>query len=158
MCRHVSANFPPDITSVPAARRLVQRQLANWEVEDSDGIVALLVTELVTNVVVHAQTDVEVVVAVAEGTVEVAVADGSRRTVWPLRLVWTSERGRGLLLLDRLADLWGVQPNERGKSVWFRVAIPDSWPWRQQCPCHGADLHETVLLGSGNRVKSLSPN
>jgi anti-sigma regulatory factor (Ser/Thr protein kinase) len=157
VCRHVAAKLPPEPASVAAARRLVDRQLRAWEVDLADGTISLLVSELVTNAVVHAGTEIELVVAIAGGTVEVGVTDGVSGSVTPSHLAWTSEGGRGLLLVERLAREWGTQSVPAGKCVWFRIGL-DGWAWQQQCSCHGEDLHDTVLLPSGSRLRILEPH
>ncbi len=84
---------------------------------------ALLVSELVTNAVLHAGTDVIMHVTPGAARLRVEVVDGS-----PGGLVRvqdsdpTSSRGRGLRLVDLLAREWGVLESEAGKTVWFELA------------------------------------
>lgn len=162
MCRHVAEQFPPEPASAGAARALVAGQLDRWELDDPDGSIVLLVSELVTNAVRHAGTPVELTMAVAEGTVEIGVADSDPRIVSHLRpdqrgetdrtIAWQSESGRGLFLVDVLAEEWGTEHFSAGKQVWFRMSAGEHWPYRTECPCHGAELHDAVQLGSGRHV------
>jgi GAF domain-containing protein/anti-sigma regulatory factor (Ser/Thr protein kinase) len=85
---------------------------------------ALLVSELVTNAVVHARTSVGLRVSAVGDRLRVEVADGSRAR--PVRQDFRPEAtgGRGLLLLDRLATTWEVRRTPDGKTVWFELALP----------------------------------
>ena len=74
--RHVRATFPADPASAAAARRFVRHAIANWRAADAAADVALLTSEIVTNALVHAGTDIEVVCHV-EGPPPRAVAEGN---------------------------------------------------------------------------------
>lgn len=113
--------------SVRHIRRIVRSLLAEWELAELVDAVELGVTELVTNVVRHVpDRRCEVVVLrTAEAGVRVEVADGAPelpRVTADLPL--EGESGRGLLLLDAVADKWGVggRPGE-GKTVWFECRL-----------------------------------
>jgi anti-sigma regulatory factor (Ser/Thr protein kinase) len=84
-------------------------------------VVLLLVTELVTNAVIHAQTPVRVCVDISGSRVRIDVQDEA--TTMPGRRLVPLESvgGRGLLLVERLADRWGYEPHPRGKTVWFEI-------------------------------------
>lgn len=91
----------------------------------SDGDVdtaLLLVSELVTNAVLHAKTAIGLTVAQRAGTVRVSVADDSPEG--PVRRAATLDSfgGRGMTLIDTLATRWGVErhPGD-GKTVWFEL-------------------------------------
>lgn len=81
----------------------------------------LVVSELVTNAVVHAATPVDVEAIVRRHGVRVEVADGSPHPPVPRAYEGLAGTGRGLRLLEELADEWGVQPHPRGKTVWFEL-------------------------------------
>lgn len=78
-------------------------------------------SELVTNAVVHAGTNITLRVVPDDVGARVEVADGS--TVMPgLRLATSrSHSGRGLLLVDHFSREWGVERTTSGKTVWFVV-------------------------------------
>lgn len=89
---------------------------------------ALVVTELVTNAVVHGHTSPRLRVGWDGRTVALEVEDDGpgRPTLQPLDPLTTS--GRGLTLVDRMADGWGVtepgRPGTRaGKVVWARIDL-----------------------------------
>jgi PAS domain S-box-containing protein len=86
--------------------------------------VALVVSEVVTNAVVHAGTAIGLSVQVFGGRVRVEVQDGSphlpdRREQSPM-----AGFGRGLMLIESVVDAWGVARGSHGKTVWFEVGRP----------------------------------
>nr|BFE64159.1 hypothetical protein GCM10020063_086850 [Dactylosporangium thailandense] len=86
----------------------------------------LLVTELTTNSVVHAGTEVDLEITASDTSLTVAVLDFSPGVVTP-RSVETGgelpERGRGLLLVEQMATAWGTVHFSGGKGVWFRLDV-----------------------------------
>lgn len=121
-----TANLRADHEAPRAARDLLrgmaaQTGCAEGRVEQA----ALLVSELVTNAVLHGRTDVvRLALAVDGRTVEVAVHDRSPDAPVPGDADPSDLHGRGLLLVERLAEAWGVSPlpeGGRGKAVWFRL-------------------------------------
>ncbi len=84
----------------------------------------LLVSELATNAVVHANTDFSVSVHISAGRVYVEVRDGDRREVDVAAEREISElaiSGQGLRIVGRLAGSWGTRVEDHGKVVWFSV-------------------------------------
>ncbi len=132
-----SAAYLPEPAAVAAARKFVRDTLRSW-LDTAPGAAAdgglvddavLLTSELVTNAVVHAGTQVQVTCKLAAGAVEVVVRDSH-----PARMVpgpapddtVPTERtgGRGLLLPSALAAAWGVSYGTDAKAVWFRMGLP----------------------------------
>lgn len=121
----------PVAPSVRAARRFVEEELTGASVDDE--VVAravLLVSEAVTNAVLHAVTTVTVGVAVGDGMALVEVGDRSPQLPTPRSHAGESVTGRGLELMAALAAAYGVRPEPDGKVVWFTVGGPgaDSGP------------------------------
>jgi anti-sigma regulatory factor (Ser/Thr protein kinase) len=114
-------SLPPHPSSVGQARRFVRDQLAALGVQDPGGSAELVVSELVTNAVIHAGTSVAVLVARDGAGARVEVSDGS--AVMPgLRVVTAgSSSGRGLTLVEHFARRWGAERTPAGKVVWFVV-------------------------------------
>ncbi len=82
----------------------------------------LLTSELVTNAVVHAQTEVAVTITRRDRhTVSVSVRDGSSLAPRPATHPDDSMTGRGLGILDMLADSWSVDTEAGGKTVTFTL-------------------------------------
>ena len=82
----------------------------------------LLVSEVVTNALVHSGTSIDVSMSADEQGVLVEVGDGSKHVPRPRHYAATAITGRGLALLDQTADDWGVVRGIRGKTVWFVLA------------------------------------
>jgi anti-sigma regulatory factor (Ser/Thr protein kinase) len=120
-----SRKFPEAKSSVPQARQFVAESLTDVVPEVCE-TAALLVSELATNAVVHAESEfaVTVVYPAASGRVRVEVTDQDETQPTPSRPPPNIPHGRGLLLVASLADEWGVQEARRrsGKSVWFELA------------------------------------
>jgi hypothetical protein len=89
--------------------------------DDDMAVLGLLTSELVTNGVLHARTDLTYGIAVTPDLVLVGVGDGSSAVpTEPTGSEPTS--GRGMHLLVSLAHQWGVHVGDGGKVVWFTIA------------------------------------
>lgn len=123
--------LPPTTDSVPLARRFVRQQLTNSGC-DVDTVV-LLLSELVTNAVLHARSEIVVSLKGTDDTVRVEVADASPTPPRLHRFHVESATGRGLRLLDRLSMSWGVErtrlDDRAGKVVWFEVGTASETAW-----------------------------
>ena len=120
--------FPPAARSVVEARRRVTQALEDWELIALCDAVVLLTSELVTNAVLHARTPVTVAVTREGDGVRVSVTDGSHVTPARRRSSATATTGRGLQLLETLADHWAVDTDTDGTTVWFTVS-GERDPW-----------------------------
>ena len=117
----VWADLPADPSSAGEARRLVRTTLEGWRLDDLVESATLLVSELVANSVLHAGTTIRVLVRRANGRVRVEVHDGNERAPARKHYSTLSTTGRGLLLVERMASDWGVEPSAGGKYVWFEL-------------------------------------
>ncbi|MFC9591226.1 ATP-binding protein [Streptomyces sp. NPDC056944] len=122
----VQLEVGPDPAEVGRARRWARSRLAGSGIGDDEPLadtLVLLISELVTNAVVH--TGCPAVLRMlfpAEGSgVRVEVADTSDRPPRPRHAEGDDTNGRGLELVDGLADRWGWQPEGAGKSIWCEV-------------------------------------
>jgi len=130
-----SAAYRPEPAAVAAARKFVRETLQSWlETRPGPadaGLVddaVLLTSELVTNAVVHAGTQVHVTCKLAASAVEVVVRDShpARMVPGPARdenVPAERTSGRGLLLPSALASTWGVSYGADAKAVWFRMGL-----------------------------------
>ena len=120
--------LPPTARSTTQARRFVLGALADWGLDGLRDTAALLTSEVVTNSVLHARTDIEVTVTRLDDGVRIEVADGSRRA--PVRRLQLDEAttGRGVELLEQLAGSWEVAVHDSGKVVRFDLS-EDVDPW-----------------------------
>lgn len=107
--------------SVSVAREFVRQHATDRP--DQRDVAALLVSELVTNAVVHAASDVEVEVDVTDNALRVAVRDRKSGALPTLRRrSLTADHGRGLWLLSMLSTGWGFDSDHSGKVTWFELA------------------------------------
>src|SRR3954449_2288443 len=123
-----SLRLPPTARSTTQARRFVLDALAEWGLDQLRDTAALLTSELVTNSVLHARTEVEVSVERIDDGVSIEVTDGSRRS--PTRRMQNEQAttGRGVELLEQLAGSWDVTVHPDGKTVRFSLS-EDADPW-----------------------------
>ncbi len=122
----------PSVTeSVPKARAYVRRALAAADSAADVDTAALLVSELVTNAILHARTPLLVSVDSRGGEAHIEVHDESSTAPRLHPFSATSATGRGLRLLDSLAKRWGVEvdPDGNGKTVWCEVGPPAEATW-----------------------------
>lgn len=121
--------LPPSTESVPVARRFAREQLRHSQ-SDVDTVV-LLVSEVVTNAVLHAHSEVVLLILQREDVTRIEVSDAS--PVPPRLHNFTAESatGRGLRLLDQLALRWGADAasSGTGKVVWFEVGSASDTSW-----------------------------
>ncbi|MFD6115372.1 SpoIIE family protein phosphatase [Streptomyces yangpuensis] len=110
---------------IAGARRQVRELLHDWADEEQLDSVVLMVSEMVTNVLVHTDGDAllvaEAVGELGERRLRVEVADSSDELPHKRHPGEMASSGRGVLLMEMLADAWGVDPRGEGKSIWFEL-------------------------------------
>jgi len=115
--------LPADRRAPGAAREIVRAALAEAELTEVMNEALLLTTELTTNGVVHAGTDIDLEVVADREELTVTVTDFAEGL--PTRItpngVEIAEGGRGMLLVDHFATSWGTTHYPHGKGVWFRL-------------------------------------
>jgi anti-sigma regulatory factor (Ser/Thr protein kinase) len=110
--------------AVGHARRYTRRVLRAWGVEAEADAVLLVVSELVTNALVHTDGKVRLDLTLLADRLRVAVADASPRTPRkPPSIGWEATGGRGILLVEAMSSAWGTVPVSGGKQVWAEVPI-----------------------------------
>ncbi|WP_237322853.1 SpoIIE family protein phosphatase [Streptomyces sp. JJ36] len=115
--------------AVMHARRYTARTLRAWGLEEEIDVVLLVVSELVTNALVHTQGEVRLDLTYAVDRLRVAVRDQSPRApVKPATVDWEATGGRGLMLVDAVTGTWGSVPLSGGKQVWGEIALPPREP------------------------------
>ena len=113
-----SQNLPAELGSVSVARQFVRETLES--VPGSVlGAVELMVSELATNSVKHAKTSFEVVIERSGTAVRVEVSDRGDGEPTPRNPTPSEPTGRGLRIVDLLADKWGVRRTGDKTTVWF---------------------------------------
>ncbi|MFI9274818.1 SpoIIE family protein phosphatase [Kitasatospora sp. NPDC052896] len=132
-----AATFEPDGRSASAARGFVRAALLGWGLPEVVDDAVVLVSELVTNAVVHAGTAAEVSCLRDEDSVQIGVTDRHPERGLPAFAgpaageVAVSEHfadadgegGRGLLMCSALSSRWGVEYSAGQKTVWFRLPL-----------------------------------
>lgn len=113
-------------TSVRKAREFVSRTLSEWDLERLVDDALLVVSELATNALTHADSACRVRLALTSATVRIDVLDTGAGTPEPQPASSTAEHGRGLHLVGALTSAWGLEvvPGE-GKLVWAELTRQD---------------------------------
>lgn len=143
--RH-SMTLPADGRSVGHARRRLREILSGSRSEGVLEAAELALSELVTNAVMHAGTDVKLRVHAAEAALRVEVEDGSPHLPVLRHFAATSRTGRGLHLLDQTVDRWDVTLHEDGKTVWFEIGETGFGTAQSRGRSPAARAAEVVLL------------
>lgn len=120
----VQLEVGPDPAEVGRARRWARSRLAGSGIGDDEPLaetLILLISELVTNAVVHTGCPAVLRMLFGEPGVRVEVADASGRAPARRQAAGDDTGGRGLELVDGLADRWGWQPEGAGKRIWCEV-------------------------------------
>ncbi|WP_406154186.1 SpoIIE family protein phosphatase [Streptomyces sp. NBC_01023] len=124
--RHISlaiAQAQPE--RVSAARRQLRELLHDWADSEQVDSAALMVSEMATNVLIHTDGDATLTADITGESgsrrLRVEVSDDSDELPHKRRPGEMASSGRGLLLMEMLADMWGVDPRGSGKSIWFEL-------------------------------------
>ena len=110
---------------VAVARQQLRELLHDWDSQDQIDSAVLLLSELLTNVLVHTDADAvllaEVRGEIGDRRMRVEVTDTSDDLPHKRRPGELASSGRGLVLIELLAQSWGVDPRGEGKSIWFEL-------------------------------------
>ncbi|WP_406438133.1 SpoIIE family protein phosphatase [Streptomyces sp. NBC_00631] len=114
---------------IAEARQHVRELLHDWGSPDQVDSAVLLVSEMLTNVLVHTDADALLLAEVSgrapERRLRVEVTDAGDDLPHKRRPGELASSGRGLVLIEILADAWGVDPRGQGKSIWFELYESD---------------------------------
>jgi len=135
--RRTALALEPALDSPSRARHFAGTMLESWGLGALRPRVELLVSELVRNAVEHAGTTCTLTLVEAHGCLRIEVADAStvlpqRRRPSPMDLT-----GRGLVVVESVADNWGAEPDPGGKVVFCELDVP-SVPSRLEPSTEGA--------------------
>jgi anti-sigma regulatory factor (Ser/Thr protein kinase) len=122
----VRQEFPNSLQSIGKARHYAAdtlRDLPSSLVESA----ILIVSELATNSLRHAQTGFALVIDLDDAQLQIAVTDFGAGEPAMQSPGPTDHSGRGLRIVELLAADWGITPSTplEGKTVWFRLTIED---------------------------------
>ena len=121
MVRSASEPFPPTLSSPREIRSFVSHTIQQWGFHSLCETAELLVSEVVTNVVVHARTPGLATVTALPAGVRVDVTDGGRDLPDPRRPGPAEPEGRGLGIVAALSRRWGIEVEHDSKTVWFEL-------------------------------------
>ena len=119
----VETQLPSSLNSPQLARAFLRSTLETWKLDGFGEVTKLLATELVANVVTHVGAPMTLRVQRGPSTMRVEIEDPSTEVPIVRHPNPAEEHGRGVLLIDELADAWGVEPRADGKTVWFEIDV-----------------------------------
>jgi anti-sigma regulatory factor (Ser/Thr protein kinase) len=121
--RPARITLPRNPSSVAAARRFIQARAAAWSFpEPASQQLVLIGSELVTNAVLHARTELTLTLELHANRVRISVEDGSSAPATLRHYRADALTGRGLGVVAALSDNWGISAADDGKVVWAELA------------------------------------
>jgi serine/threonine-protein kinase RsbW len=126
--RNLQLVLPVSEHSVRLARRVARTVLAAWQLPDTQETAVLLLSELVMNAIQHARATETIVVELeaVKSCLRIEIASAGPRRPQPRTPDESRESGFGFLLLDALANRWGVRQTAAGKAVWAELEPPQT--------------------------------
>jgi PAS domain S-box-containing protein len=121
--QHVAPNDPEALTE---ARHMIRAAVRAWGAEARADEIELVADELMVNALMHTEGGAVLTVRMLtapERRLRVEVADSSSALPRRREAGESAVSGRGLLLVDRLADVWGVEPRGEGKALWCEFTV-----------------------------------
>lgn len=122
--QHVAQNDPEALRS---ARHMIRAAVRAWGAGERSDEVELVADEMITNALMHTDGGAIVTVRVLSGVerrLRVEVEDRSSALPRRRDAGESGVSGRGLMLVDRLAEVWGVESRGSGKCVWCEFIVP----------------------------------
>jgi anti-sigma regulatory factor (Ser/Thr protein kinase) len=113
---------PSDPSAVAQTRKDVVAQLERWGLSDAVFVTELVVSELVTNAIRHAEPPVQLRL-IHDTTLICEVSDGGSTAPHLRRARTYDEGGRGLLLVAQLTERWGTRQSATGKTIWAEQTL-----------------------------------
>src|SRR5215212_3084376 len=114
--------YPPDPSIVASVRSFAAGRLHSLQLSELQDDVELLLTELITNVIIHARTEFEIRLEPSGAGVRVEVTDDNPTMPVGGTLSAAALSGRGLMLVQSMSTRWGAHHDPAGgKTVWFEI-------------------------------------
>ncbi|WP_328314977.1 SpoIIE family protein phosphatase [Streptomyces sp. NBC_00442] len=123
--QHVAQNDPEALSS---SRHMIRAAVRAWGARERSDEIELAADELITNALMHTDGGAIVTIRALSGPerrLRVEVEDRSSALPRRREAGASGVSGRGLMLVDRLADVWGVEPRGSGKCVWCEFVVPE---------------------------------
>ncbi|MFJ1569412.1 SpoIIE family protein phosphatase [Streptomyces erythrochromogenes] len=117
---------PGDPEALVAARHMIGAAVRAWGARERADEIELVADELIVNALMHTDGPAIVTLRILAGhehRLRVEVADRSSALPRRREAGDSGVSGRGLMLVDRLADVWGVEPRGSGKCVWCEFVV-----------------------------------
>ncbi len=119
-----ACDLPRDLRSVREARRFLRETLAGWDLSGLEDAAQIVVSELVTNAITHAESSCRLQLSRRGAIIRVEVVDGGVGTPDPQPPTITGEHGRGMHIVAALAVAWGTEVLDAGgKVVWAELPL-----------------------------------
>jgi anti-sigma regulatory factor (Ser/Thr protein kinase) len=148
--------LPRNPSSVAAARRFIEARAAAWSFPKPAGeLLVLIGSELVTNAVLHARTELTLTVELRDERVRISVTDRSQAPATLRHYRVDALTGRGLGVVAGRSDSWGISAAADGKVVWAElVANGDHDPTGPRPPAlREAHSAPPASVPAGRRVR-----
>ncbi|MEV0557680.1 ATP-binding protein [Streptomyces sp. NPDC050597] len=116
----MSVVYDPRPVAAAEARAEVRRQLEVWGLAEQSDTAELLVSELVTNALIHAASRLRLTLSAAHGVLRCEVSEAGRRPPEVSR-AGTAVGGCGMFLVDALAWRWGCHQDGPSRTLWFEL-------------------------------------
>lgn len=158
-------DIPPVSSGIGEARRFTKERLRTWGLDGLADTAILMVSELVTNAILHGGEGAVLTLVVADLKLRAEVRDSSPALPVVRSYSDTATTGRGMVIVDALAASWGTVPVDGGKVVWFELATDDPEsgsvtrdvePARIKASRDGSDFLQTPL--ARNSEDGISPS
>ena len=120
--------IPAELASVRTARLFARDVVLGWDLSRLADDVQLGTSELVTNAVQHARSEVLLVLRLKDQLVVEAHDAEPELSRPPAAQDLLAASGRGLAIIEAISSDWGVRQSPRGKAVWFALPLPLSTP------------------------------
>ena len=149
--------FAAEASSVAEARRFARRTLEEWGEDELVDGASLIVSELVTNAVVHTGTTTRLTLGLHGSQLRIDVEDqhpGRKLPIVTDRPSDSSEHGRGLVITTSLASAWGVEYTRSTKRVWViyeqeATSAAHDGVGRVPAPAHGTHVAVIAISDDG---------
>jgi anti-sigma regulatory factor (Ser/Thr protein kinase) len=124
----IRISLPKAVASPAEARHLVSRFAAENDLRNESDPALLVLSELVSNAVLHGAEPIEVCVSRDGDLLRIEVSDGGRRADGVAMRSRDDPRpgGRGLHIVNSLAQRWGTADTDSGKTVWAEIGLSDT--------------------------------
>lgn len=119
-----SLELPEELVSASVARRFVATTLTAWDLGGLADDALLIVTEMTANAVTHGRSSSELVLERRPAGLRIELTDHGGGIPEQQAVSYTSEHGRGLLLIGALSNDWGTEDLAgTGKRVWAELTV-----------------------------------